>query len=142
MDRRLTFPPRSGVLKRLRAQVRGLAAYLGADRRACDTLALVVDELVNNAVEHGAAYRRRGLDLSIELNAADDGISIVFMDPEMPGSSVRDLARAIASTAEGMPTLDSERGRGLFLMTVYLDDVRAEEANTGGLRLLGTLPTP
>jgi anti-sigma regulatory factor (Ser/Thr protein kinase) len=140
MHRKLIFPPRADVLKRLRAQIRGLAAFLGADRLACDRLALIVDELVNNAVEHGAAYRQRGLDLSIELGAEDDRITIEFTDPEMPGPSVRELARALASTAPGMPTLDSERGRGLFLMQVYLEGLRAEEAYTGGLRLVGMLP--
>jgi anti-sigma regulatory factor (Ser/Thr protein kinase) len=140
MDRRLTLAPNQDVLKRLRVQVRGLAARLGADPRACDRLALVVDEMVNNAIEHGATYRRKGLHLSIELDKSNDRISIQFTDPEMPASWIRELARNLATSAGGMPTLDSERGRGLFLMSVYLEDVRAEEACGGGLLLSGMMP--
>lgn len=138
-DRRLTFPPRSGVLRQLRVRVRDLAVQLGASRDVGDKLALVVDELVNNAVEHGAAYRRQGLDLALELRVVADRTEIEFFDREMPADFVRELARALAASAGGMPSLDSERGRGLFLMSVYLDEVRVEVAQGGGLRLIGSL---
>lgn len=137
MTGRLTFPPRQGVLRQLRANVRAAAAKLGARPEACDSLALVVDELVNNAVEHGSAYRRQGLDLTVVIGDAGDRISIEFFDPEMPATNVQELARALAASSSGTPSLESERGRGLFLMSIYLEDLRAEVAQVGGLRLLG-----
>jgi anti-sigma regulatory factor (Ser/Thr protein kinase) len=138
-DRRLTFPPRAGVLKQLRSRVRDLAAQMGVAADAADKLALVVDELVNNAIEHGAAYRRQDLDLAIEFRVVAGRMQLEFQDQEMPTESVQELARALAASASGMPTLDSERGRGLFLMSVYLDDLRVEVAPRGGLRLVGTV---
>jgi len=138
-DHRLTFPPRPSVLTQLRLRVRALAIQMGAPAEVGDKLALVVDELVNNAVEHGAAYRRRGLDLAIELHVVGDRTRIEFFDQEMPVEWVRELARALAASSTGMPSLDSERGRGLFLMSVYLDDLCVEVAATGGLRLVGTV---
>ena len=84
MDHRLTFPPRASVLTQLRVRVRALAVRMGASVEAGDRLALVVDELVNNAVEHGAVYRQRGLDLALELHVAGDRTRIEFFDPEMP----------------------------------------------------------
>jgi anti-sigma regulatory factor (Ser/Thr protein kinase) len=139
MDHRLTFPPRSGVLTQLRIRVRALAIQMGATVEVGDKLALVVDEMVNNAVEHGAVYRRRGLDLAIELHVVGDRTRIEFFDQEMPVEFVRELARALCASAAGMPALASERGRGLFLMSIYLDDLRAEVADSGGLRLVGTV---
>ncbi|MBL9077316.1 MAG: ATP-binding protein [Planctomycetes bacterium] len=139
MDRRLTFPPRSGVLKQLRARVRDLAGQLGADAEAGNKLALVVDELVNNAIEHGAAYRRRFLDLALEFHVVAGRMEIEFFDQEMPTESVHELARALSASAAGMPSLESERGRGLFLMSIYLEDLRVEVAKSGGLRLAGTV---
>jgi len=135
--RRLTFAPRPGVLKNLRAEVRRLAVTFGADERVGDNLALVVDELVNNAIEHGAEYRRRGVDLAVQIGDVGERICIEFFDPEMPFATVREVARALAASVNGMPSLDSERGRGLFLLTVYLEDIRAESAVAGGLRLVG-----
>ncbi len=137
MRGRLVFPPNQGVLKALRAKVRAAASSLGATPEVCDSLALVVDELVNNAVEHGVSYRRKALDLAIELGSSGDRISIEFFDQEMPTADVHELARALSAAASGMPSLESERGRGLFLMSVYLEGLRAEVAQVGGLRLVG-----
>jgi anti-sigma regulatory factor (Ser/Thr protein kinase) len=137
MMRRLTFAPRAGVLRQLRAEVRRLAASFGADERVGDNLALVVDELVNNAIEHGAGYRRRGVDLAVQIGPVGDRIRIEFFDPEMPRQMVAEIAGMLEASVNGMPSLESERGRGLFLLTVYLQDLRAEAAASGGLRLVG-----
>jgi anti-sigma regulatory factor (Ser/Thr protein kinase) len=134
---RLTFPPRQEVLRQLRADVRAVVGRLGAEAPVCDTVALVVDELVNNAIEHGAVYRRAGRDLAVEITLAAGRIVVEFQDPEMPDSIVRELAEALTEAANGMPSLENERGRGLFLLSVYLDDLRAEVAAQGGLRLVG-----
>ena len=53
-DGELWFQPGGAVLRDVRAKVRELAAGLGAASSVCDNFALVVDELVNNAIEHGA----------------------------------------------------------------------------------------
>ena len=57
----------------------------------------------------------------------------------MPADQVQVLAEALAETSNGMPSLDSERGRGLFLLSVYLEDLLAEMATSGGLRLFGSI---
>jgi hypothetical protein len=57
----------------------------------------------------------------------------------MPSATIAELSSALAASANGMPSLDNERGRGLFLLSIYLQNVRAEEAPAGGLRLVGTV---
>lgn len=135
--RRITFAPRAGILRKLREEVRRLAAEFGAAEKVGDNLALVVDEIVNNAIEHGAGYRLRGLDLAVQIAADGDRLKIEFFDPETPKEVVTELATAIADAANGMPSLESERGRGLFLLSVYLEDLRAVAAPAGGLCLVG-----
>jgi anti-sigma regulatory factor (Ser/Thr protein kinase) len=137
MGRRLTFAPRATVLRQLRADVRRLAAGFGAQERVGDNLALVVDELVNNAIEHGAGYRQRDLDLELQVESEGPRLRLEFFDPEMPPDTVLELARLLTDAANGMPSLDSERGRGLFLLSVYLQGLHAEVAASGGLRLVG-----
>lgn len=134
---RLEFPPRSAVLRQLRADVRAATARLGAETAVCDTAALVVDELVNNAIEHGAAYRRRGLDLAVQVGLRGGRVQLEFFDREMPAAAVGELAAALTEAANGLPALENERGRGLFLLTVYLDELHAEQGAEGGLRLAG-----
>lgn len=135
--RRLSFAPRSTVLRQLRADVRTLAIRLGADAKVGDQLSLVVDELVNNAIEHGADYRQRGTNLAVQLGSSGDRLRIEFFDPEMPTPAVDELARALRAAADGMPSLENERGRGLFLLSVFLQDVEARPDPAGGLCLVG-----
>ena len=136
-ERRFSFPPAQQVLRKLRADVRLAAAKLGAKPPVCDMVALVVDELVNNAIEHGAVYRRRGLELSVRIGVEEGRLAVEFCDPEMPDATVRELASALADAGNGMPSLENERGRGLFLLSVYLEDLRAEIVAGGGMRLRG-----
>lgn len=135
--RRISFPPDGRLLRDVRAKVRSLAASFGADASVCDNLALVVDELVNNAIEHGASYRRHNRELAVQIEASDRRFAIAFDDPEMPDDQVAEISTALADATNGMPSLDSERGRGLFLLTVYLEGLRAERASAGGLRIIG-----
>lgn len=137
--REMKFPPDGSVLRQVRANVRELAASLGAEESVCDNLALVVDELVNNAIEHGAAYRKLDADLSVRIESKGERLEIEFLDPEMPADQVQDLASALAESSNGTPSLDSERGRGLFLLSVYLEGLLAEMAPNGGLRLVGNI---
>ncbi len=137
MSETLHFPARADVLRQLRADVRKATERLGGDESVGDVVALVVDELVNNAIEHGAAYRRLDHDLRVTIDCVAGRWRLSFFDPEMPGSEVAELALAIGQVAQGMPSLESERGRGLFLLSVYLEDLVAELDPTGGLRLAG-----
>jgi len=136
----MKFPPDGSVLRQVRAKVRTLASSLGAEQGVCDNLALVVDELVNNAIEHGATYRKSGDELKVCIDSKGERLEIEFFDPAMPGDQVQDLAEALAETSSGMPSLDSERGRGLFLLSVYLEGLLVEMAPNGGLRLVGSIP--
>jgi anti-sigma regulatory factor (Ser/Thr protein kinase) len=141
--KRLQFAASPGVVGKVRDAVRRLAADLGAAESVGDQLALVADELINNAIEHGAVYRRRGESLALEVAAAAAGrLRIEFVDPEMPGELVARLAAHVAEATGGLPALDSERGRGLFLLTVFLQDLRVEAAGAaGGLRIVGHVAT-
>jgi anti-sigma regulatory factor (Ser/Thr protein kinase) len=127
--------------RRLRADVRAAAAALGAPEPASDAMALVVDELFNNAIEHGASYRQKRLDLVLRVSMADAHLQLDFFDPEMPESQVIDLGRSMRAAVDGLPSLESERGRGLFLISIYMAEVRVDVAPGGGLHLFGKLAT-
>ncbi|MFM1873049.1 MAG: Histidine kinaselike ATPase domain [Planctomycetota bacterium] len=137
MSGTLSFPPRADVLRKLRADVRDLTQRLGGDEGIGDVVALVADELVNNAIEHGAGYRLRNLDLELSIAYRDARWFVTFRDPEMPQAEVAELAVAMAEVARGMPSLESERGRGLFLLSVYLERIAVCADAMGGLRLEG-----
>lgn len=133
----LMFPPDPGRMGRLRAAARRAAAELGMESLA-DPLCLVIDELVSNALEHGQIYRRRGDPLCLRLTVARGRLRLDFIDPEMPEAQVREVAGALRSNG-GLPALDSERGRGLFLIAIHMEELRVGLAPGGGLHLQGLL---
>lgn len=135
----LRFLPEAHAVRVVRQHVRDLAVRLGAAEAICDAAALVVDELVSNAIEHGASYRKHNTHLSIDVAFDGGRLSVEFLDPEMPERTVRELATALQKAAGGMPSLDSERGRGLFLISIYMEEVRVDVAPGGGMRLLGRM---
>lgn len=134
----LAFPPDPTQLRGLRAEARIAARQLGM-ASAGDVLSLVIDELVNNAIEHGSCYRRTCEPLRIRVMRAGSALSVDFFDPEMPEAQVRELARALRAVGEGMPALDGERGRGLFLVAIHMAELRVGTAPGGGLHLQGLL---
>lgn len=135
----LRFLPSPAQVRRVRQEARSIAAGLGAREEVCDALALVVDELVNNAIEHGAPYRSAGHELTVAISRDGARLVLDFEDPEMPSEEVRGLAMALRQAANGTPSLDSERGRGLFLVSVYLEEVSVDVCPGGGLHLRGRL---
>ncbi|MCR9247789.1 MAG: ATP-binding protein [bacterium] len=138
MTHELLFQPEPGELRRVRNEVREAAAKLGATERICDTAALVVDELVNNAIEHGAAYRQHGHELAVRVGTTAAGLELEFCDPEMPDDEVTQLGAALGNANEA-PSLENERGRGLFLLSIYLEDLRVGLDSKGGLSLRGVI---
>ncbi len=138
MSNELLFQPDPNELRRVRAEVREMAAQLGAEERASDTAALVVDELVNNAIEHGAVYRQHGHELAVRMRKDGQALVIEFHDPEMPDDAVDELAIGVGSATDA-PALENERGRGLFLLSIYLERLQVERDKKGGLCLRGTI---
>ena len=136
------YPPDVAELRRARVETSERAAQLGAVPEVCDAVALIVDELFNNAIEHGHGYRRSRAALVFAMALHGDRIHLEFEDPEMPEEQVRDLAQALGEAANGMPALDSERGRGLFLISIYMEELRVAVAPGGGLQLQGRLAKP
>lgn len=142
MSETVSFPPRGDALRKVRADMRAAAVRLGGDAALGEVVALVADELVNNAIEHGVGYRSDHRDLQLTLEVVDGRWRVVFHDPEMPAPQIAELAAALADVARGMPSLESERGRGLFLLSVYLEDISAMPHPTGGLVLSGLVARP
>jgi anti-sigma regulatory factor (Ser/Thr protein kinase) len=133
------FLPDPAELGRVRDNVRRIAADLGAAAASCDTAALVIDELVNNAIEHGVDYRTGDQELQVSLSMEAGRLVVEFLDPDMPESEVVALGRSLKDAADGLPPLDRERGRGLFLLAIYMEELRIDVATDGGLLLQGRL---
>jgi anti-sigma regulatory factor (Ser/Thr protein kinase) len=130
----LRIAPDPAQLRVLRRKARGALAKLGLDGMDEEMVLLVLDELVSNAIEHGASYRREGSTLATRASLDGRDLVIEFEDPDMPPREIADLAAAARC-----PVADAERGRGLFLVQDALCDLRVEDRSGEGkgLRLVG-----
>lgn len=135
----LQFAPEQASVRQARDFARDSAVELGSSTDAADTLALVVDELVNNSIEHGIVYRKDAALLSLTVSVEDATVWVEFVDPDMPPTLVSDLARMLGCSPDGLPAAENERGRGLFLISIFLVDIAVGIAGAGGLRLRGRL---
>jgi anti-sigma regulatory factor (Ser/Thr protein kinase) len=130
--------PHVGQVRFLRADLREHLEARGVAEADVDRLVLVVDEMVNNAIEHGASHRRMSDVLRLRVDVEVAELRLEFVDPSAPGDLVAQLEEMLAACSSGRPPLFSERGRGLFLIADGLDELRVAVGDAGvGLRLLG-----
>ncbi len=136
----LEFPARRQTLGLVRGAVRSRLEWLGADEDLVDSVVLVIDELVNNAIDHGGDYRAGDARLRLAIALERDEVRLLFEDPEVPGDIVREIEGRLSASRNGTPPpVDSPRGRGLFLIAAAIEDLQVAVSNTGGLRLTGRI---
>ena len=108
----------------VRRQVREHLESQRVPEDACDSLVLVVDEVVSNSIEHGSTYRRNGDRMELAVRVDGDELLLRFVDRDVPAAEVRMLMTTVtAGGGDEPPPLDWERGRGMFLIAMGLDDL-------------------
>ncbi|HKE02389.1 MAG TPA: ATP-binding protein [Planctomycetota bacterium] len=123
----------AGTLDAVPRARRSLSQWLrkaGASDRISRELGLVVTELCNNAVEHGAASEARPV-----LIFARVARGVVEMDIRESATEQQQGLAGAMRAATAPPDVADERGRGLFLVRAYVDDVAIEHDARGELRI-------
>ena len=134
------FPAEPDHLRNLRQMLREGLAAMGVDEIVADRVLLVVDEIVSNAIEHGADYRQGEEPLRARVQLlGDQRVFLQFEDRDMPSEALAQLAREVQNTNGAAPTAELERGRGLFLVRELMVDLEVHEMIGGGMLLEGWL---
>lgn len=136
MSLQFRFPPTPRHLRVLRRTVRRELEEHGHPPSTVDDVVLVLDELVTNAIDHARGYRNAG-QLRVSLEETHEGLRLEFEDPDMPADTVDDLEHTLAACRRRPPPPRVERGRGLFLISLRLRDLRVRHRRGGGLVLRG-----
>ena len=131
------FPPEPERLRWLRETLREELQRIAVSSDVANTVVLVVDEIVSNAIEHASSYRDGG-HLMVRLEHGTGRLAMVFEDPDVPGNVVEDLARALEASRGQPPNPLAERGRGLFLVSECMVDPVISPRDGGGLHLRGS----
>ena len=129
------FPPDVEHLRTLRSHLRHKLRLLGVSKERAEVVILVLDEIVMNSIEHAHGYRNPGSCLTLRMRTNGRDLQMDFEDPDVPGNIVRQLESALASWGGSRPPVDSERGRGLYLIARNVDRLEIDERPGGGLSL-------
>jgi anti-sigma regulatory factor (Ser/Thr protein kinase) len=119
----------------LRSQVRQQLRVLGVAQERGEAVILVMDEIVTNSIEHSHGYRNSNGCLTLRLRSSGNDLQLDFEDPDVPGPIVRQLASTLVSWRGSRPPVDSERGRGLYLIARNVDRLEIDERPGGGMWL-------
>jgi anti-sigma regulatory factor (Ser/Thr protein kinase) len=131
---RLDLPAAHSAARMARHLVREFAGREGVPPEEVDSLLLIADELLSNAVDHGggaAAREERELAQPVRMTLAlvlrDDGWSLEVTDEG--GGDPEEVDRLLHPT--GLPDLEDERGRGFFLISGLCQSLSARLREDG-----------
>jgi anti-sigma regulatory factor (Ser/Thr protein kinase) len=96
-----------------------------------EAIALVATEMLNNAIEHGASNSDEEIDVIMQVRAEVFRIEVVD-----PGRGGPGFARTAVEQASQIPDLEEPRGRGLFLIKNYMDELDISYDPKRGTRLV------
>lgn len=122
----LDLPAVHASARAARGLVRNFAERHGIGGADLDALVLIADELMTNAVDHGGGGGAlEEADLSrpvfMRIDVMLDGASWSVAVSDQGGGDPRVVDALLHP--EGLPDLEDERGRGLYLMTLECDSV-------------------
>jgi anti-sigma regulatory factor (Ser/Thr protein kinase) len=127
----LSFAANLRYVRPIRHFVSALCALAKYTEDATESIALVTTEILNNSIEHGA----RGPDdeIDVVMTVTSDHFRCEVVDPGKGGDA---FAKAALAKAARMPDLEEPRGRGLFLIRSYMDELTVTWDAKAGTRLV------
>lgn len=126
----LTIPGELQLIGSVRRFLINVLRTLDVSEATRDEVGLVLTELCNNSIEHGARLEKHPLTIRLEWSVSELGLTVAGY--HRAGLDAAVLQDAFKSARLGEDKF-SERGRGLFLVATLMDDVKVEADPRNGL---------
>jgi len=123
----LSFPPELIFVPPVRQLVSRIARQKGYGQRDSFRIETIVDEVCNNAVEHGAPDKVRDIELFIKIDRKKIDIEVVNVSDPRKINSLKAISKSILGTSEKK----LERGRGLSLIKMLSNDLSIDFSGKG-----------
>jgi anti-sigma regulatory factor (Ser/Thr protein kinase) len=127
----LSFSANLRYVRPIRHFVSALCTLAKYSEDETESIALVTTEILNNSIEHGA--RGPGDEIDVTMTVTPDLFRCEVVDPGRGGEA---FAKAAVRKASQMPDLEEPRGRGLFLIKSYMDELTVTWDPKRGTRLV------
>ncbi|NLP01775.1 MAG: STAS domain-containing protein [Fibrobacter sp.] len=125
----VTFPPYLEIVPPLRQLISRIAKFKGYSNKDSFRIETIVDEVCNNAVEHGKQGNDQKVDLKMNIDPKKIELDVINMsDPDK-----MDSLKALLKPREGGQEVqsDNKRGRGLALIKMLTDELTVDCSEKG-----------
>ena len=124
----VTFPPFLAIVPPIRQLVSRIAKQKGYGNKDSFRIETIVDEICNNAVEHGKQDENQSVDLKVKIEPDKIEIDVTNMsDPEKMAS----LKALLKPRAKDESRSEEKRGRGLALIKMLTDELTVDYSEQG-----------
>ncbi|MBD3421103.1 MAG: STAS domain-containing protein [Chitinivibrionales bacterium] len=125
----LEFPSLLSFVPPVRQLVSRIAKQKGYSNRDSFRIETIVDEVCNNAVEHGVQGSEHEIQLYVKIDRSKIELKVVnSSDPEKV-AELEKLSKSILKAP--VPNLEQKRGRGLALIKMLSNDLKIDLSETG-----------
>jgi anti-sigma regulatory factor (Ser/Thr protein kinase) len=129
----LSFSANMRFVRPIRHFIGALCTLADYAEEETESISLVTTEILNNSIEHGSNGPQDEIDVTLLVTRSRFRFEVVD-----PGRGGEDFASTALNRARHMPDLDEPRGRGLFLVRSYMDDLQVSYDPESGTRLMVT----
>jgi anti-anti-sigma factor len=123
----LSFPPELKFVPPVRQLASRIAHQKGYGQRDSFRIETIVDEICNNAVEHGMPDKTRDIELFIKIDRKKIELEVVNLSDPEKIDSLKAISKSILGTSEKK----LERGRGLSLIKMLSNDLAIDFTGKG-----------
>jgi anti-sigma regulatory factor (Ser/Thr protein kinase)/anti-anti-sigma regulatory factor len=117
----LSFPPELQFVPPVRQMVSRIARQKNYSQRDSFRIETIVDEICNNAVEHGSEKIKKNVDLNIQINREKIELEVINASDPDKLEALRAVSAALPKAANA--DLNQRRGRGLALIKMLSNNL-------------------
>jgi anti-anti-sigma factor len=121
----IRFPSELRFVPSVRQLVSRITKQKGYSKKDSFRIETIVDEVCNNAVEHGD---RDGVDLSVTIDTNKIEIKVVNVSDPEKVEALKEMSKVLSSRSVAP---EDTRGRGLALVKMLSNDFRIDCSNSG-----------
>ena len=125
----LSFPSELQFVPPVRQMVSRIARQKGYTPRDSFRIETIVDEVCNNAVEHGSLKEKKNIDITVTIDQKKIELEVVnASDPEKM-AHLKELSKSVSKAPNAH--LGERRGRGLALIQMLSNDLDIKFSGEG-----------
>jgi len=128
-DVRLTFPSNLKFVPPVRQLVSRIVKQKGYGNRDSFRIETIIDEICNNAVEHGIQDANPDIDLKLKIDREKIEINVINISDPKKIASLQALLQPVREN--NIQKLSEKRGRGLALIKMLSNDLAVDISDKG-----------